>query len=92
MFIRLEGGGGLFGFAGLWAVCRDKTGAPIRTCAIVTTHPNELMEPMRNRMPVILAPNDEALWLDRTTRDSVAAMACLRLYPAARGMAGQHAG
>jgi putative SOS response-associated peptidase YedK len=82
VFIRLKDGG-LFGFAGLWAACRDKTGAPIQTCAIVTTIPNDLIEPIHNRMPVILAPDDEALWLDRTMRDSVAAIACLRPYPAA---------
>jgi putative SOS response-associated peptidase YedK len=82
MFIRLNGGG-LFGFAGLWAACRSKTGEPIQTCAIVTTAPNDLMEPIHNRMPVILRPDDEALWLDRSMRDCVAAMACLRPYPAA---------
>lgn len=80
MFIRLKDGG-LFGFAGLWAVCRNKTGETIRTCAIVTTAPNDLMQPIHNRMPVILAPEDEALWLDRAMTDSGAVMACLRPYP-----------
>ena len=36
---------------------------------IITTQPNELIEPIHNRMPVILRPEDEEPWLDvfRTT-------------------------
>jgi putative SOS response-associated peptidase YedK len=50
-----------FAFAGLW----EKWGA-IESCTILTTTPNELVLPLHNRMPVILAPNDYDLWLDQS--------------------------
>jgi putative SOS response-associated peptidase YedK len=58
-------------FAGLWEVWRppaeastDVAVAPLFTCAIVTTSANELMAPIHHRMPVVLAPEDWATWLD----------------------------
>ncbi|HEV7668702.1 MAG TPA: SOS response-associated peptidase [Thermoanaerobaculia bacterium] len=57
-----------FAFAGLWASWRPK-GAPrevppLETFTILTTTPNELMKPIHDRMPVIVAPEDYGLWLD----------------------------
>ena len=72
---------GPFAFAGLFTGPRDRQ-AEDGTCAIVTTVPNALVAPVHNRMPVILAPEDEALWLDPDARDPVAALSCLRPYPA----------
>ena len=69
--------GGLFGFAGLYAGQGDEA-----TCAIITTSANELLAPIHNRMPVILDPEDEALWLDPDVTDPSAALPCLRPYPA----------
>ena len=34
------------------------------TYSIITTDPNELLEPIHNRMPVILSPQDYSRWLD----------------------------
>ncbi len=39
-------------------------GPHLHTCAIVTGAPNELVEPIHDRMPVILDPELEAAWLD----------------------------
>ena len=58
-----------FAFAGLWETWRPPDGEPIHSCTIITTTPNSLMEPIHNRMPVILAREAEALWLDRTVDD-----------------------
>jgi putative SOS response-associated peptidase YedK len=57
--------GNLFAFAGLWDRWKDKaTGQPLETYTIITTDPNELLEPIHNRMPVILSPQDYSRWLD----------------------------
>ncbi|PZV06179.1 MAG: hypothetical protein DCF32_10250 [Leptolyngbya sp.] len=54
-----------FAFAGLWEHWSDPTsGGELQTCTILTTAPNELMESIHNRMPVILAAEDYAAWLD----------------------------
>jgi putative SOS response-associated peptidase YedK len=54
-----------FAFAGLWDEWHDPEagGAALRTCAIITTEPNELMASIHNRMPVILPPEQERRWL-----------------------------
>ena len=54
-------------FAGLWEVWRDPSrpdGELLRTCAIVTTRANDLMAPIHDRIPVVLAPEAWAAWLD----------------------------
>jgi putative SOS response-associated peptidase YedK len=54
-------------FAGLWEVWRDPSRPDtelLRTCAIVTTRANDLMAPIHDRIPVVLAPEDWAAWLD----------------------------
>ncbi|MBW4481933.1 MAG: SOS response-associated peptidase [Tildeniella torsiva UHER 1998/13D] len=54
-----------FAFAGLWEHWSDPTGGgELQTCTILTTTPNQLMEPIHTRMPVILAPEDYGAWLD----------------------------
>jgi putative SOS response-associated peptidase YedK len=49
----------LFAFAGLWEIFEDK---PV--FAIITTIPNSILEPIHNRMPVILDENDESDWIN----------------------------
>jgi putative SOS response-associated peptidase YedK len=55
----------LFAFAGLWDSWKDKeTGKSLETYTVITTDPNELMEPIHNRMPVILHRQDYGRWLE----------------------------
>ncbi len=54
-----------FALAALWEVWQGKSEDPIRSCAIVTTTPNQLIEPIHQRMPAILSSVDLAVWLDR---------------------------
>jgi len=55
----------LFSFAGLWDEWVDKnTGDVLKTFTIITTEANELMRPIHNRMPVILTPETEVIWLN----------------------------
>jgi putative SOS response-associated peptidase YedK len=72
---------GLFGFAGLWDEWRSPDGTPLRTCTIITVAPNALMAPIHNRMPAILRPEDEAAWLNPTTKGVNDLLALLQPYP-----------
>jgi putative SOS response-associated peptidase YedK len=56
----------LFAFAGLWERWHnDET--TIESCTIITTEANELLQPIHDRMPVILSPDAYAQWLDPST-------------------------
>jgi putative SOS response-associated peptidase YedK len=55
----------IFTFAGLWDEWADKsTGEVLHTFTIITTEANELVKPIHDRMPVMLTPKAEELWLD----------------------------
>jgi putative SOS response-associated peptidase YedK len=56
--------GALFAVAGVWDRWKDKaTGHCLETYTLITTDPNELMEPFHNRMPVIVRPADFERWM-----------------------------
>lgn len=74
--------GDLFGFAGLWEEWKQPDGTPLRTCTIITTQPNALAAQVHDRMPAILRPEDENLWLDRSVTDVPSLLNVLRPYPA----------
>lgn len=59
--------GGLFAFAGLWAIWHGPDESRLRTCTILTTAANSAIAGLHDRMPVILAPDAEAQWLDTST-------------------------
>ncbi len=56
--------GAPFAIAGLWERWSDADGAEIETCTLLTTEANALLAPIHARMPVIVAAEDHALWLD----------------------------
>ena len=72
----------LFTFAGLWENWKSPEGEVVRSCTIITTEPNDLMEPIHNRMPVMLSDETEALWLDPMTEDPEPLGRILTSYPA----------
>lgn len=53
-----------YAFAGLWERWSPKEGEALETFTIVTTDPNELMETIHNRMPVIVEKRDYDRWLE----------------------------
>jgi putative SOS response-associated peptidase YedK len=58
-----------FCMAALWESRHLPDGREFATCAIVTTEANEVVRPIHDRMPVIIAAGDFARWLDpRVTR------------------------
>jgi putative SOS response-associated peptidase YedK len=56
------------GLAGLWDRWVAPDGEVLESFTIVTTEANELVQALHNRMPVILRPEDYALWLDPAAR------------------------
>jgi putative SOS response-associated peptidase YedK len=52
-----------FAFAGLWEIWYSPDGSEIRSCTIITTEPNSFMQPIHNRMPVILPEDTYQEWL-----------------------------
>ena len=76
-----------FAFAGLWEHWKPTEGESLETCTIITTEPNELMQPIHSRMPVILAPSSYDQWLDPTFQQAEPLKALLRPYPSEELMA-----
>lgn len=74
----------LFAFAGIYSLWHDVEGKPLYSFSIMTTEPNREMEPIHNRMPVILRPEQETPWLEpaNSEREQLASL----LVPYADGM------
>lgn len=79
-YIRLKDGAP-FAFAGLWEHWAHD-GQTIESCTLIVTDANELMAPLHERMPVILAPESYDLWLDPTVQDPARLQPLLRPYSA----------
>lgn len=80
MFIQLKSGEP-FGFAGLYDTWKSPTGESINSCAIITTTANELMQSIHDRMPVILSPDQQRVWLDAANQNIHQLVALLKPYP-----------
>lgn len=55
--------------AGLWDVWQDAEGKELKTFTIITTQANSDLLKIHDRMPVVLAPSDEQVWLDKTVTE-----------------------
>lgn len=69
---------GLFALAGLWEIWTGPGGEEIQSCTILTTEANELMEPIHDRMPLILDEGDWSEWLGSGSEDPPARLAVLQ--------------
>jgi putative SOS response-associated peptidase YedK len=69
----------LFGLAGITSLWNG-----VHSVSLITTAPNSLMQPIHDRMPVIVAPEDYAQWLDPANRETGQLMSFVRPYPAER--------
>ncbi len=81
-FIRLKSGAP-FAFAGLWDNWQSADGSEVRSATIITTGPNQLMESIHNRMPVILQQDTYTQWLDPAPQSPNRLDGLLVPYPAA---------
>ena len=59
--------GGLFALGGLYERWLSPEGEVLDTCTIVTTAANTLLARVHERMPLVIAPEDYARWLDPAT-------------------------
>jgi putative SOS response-associated peptidase YedK len=70
-----------FAFAGLWDRWEGPDG-PVETCCILTTGANDLVRPVHDRMPVMLARPCFEQWLDPAGQSAEALTWMLRPYRA----------
>jgi putative SOS response-associated peptidase YedK len=71
----------IFSYAGIWEEYETVSGESQHTFLILTTSPNELVEEVHDRMPVILRREQEKKWLDKySTEDELATL--LQSFPA----------
>lgn len=71
-----------FAMAGLLAAWKSPEGQDVVTTCVITTAANELMAPIHDRMPVLLAPAQFDAWLDPAWRDVAALRQWLQPAPA----------
>lgn len=68
----------LFSMAGIWEHWQDAEGNEIQSCAVITTEAKGAMAQLHQRMPVYIAPQDYAAWLDCSNDQTDAADRLLR--------------
>lgn len=69
-----------FAFAGLWENWRSPEGQNIVSCSIITTAANETVQPVHDRMPVILPSGDWEQWLDPSVENAQQVLPLLKPY------------
>jgi putative SOS response-associated peptidase YedK len=67
--------------AGLWEHWQGSDGSVIESCTIIVTSGNELMQPIHDRMPVILSPEKWDIWLDTANINKQGLQTLLTQYP-----------
>lgn len=70
-----------FALAGLWDRWIAPDGDTVDSFTIITTDANDLIKPIHNRMPVILAPEDYLIWLDPDTSDTKILNRVMKPFP-----------
>lgn len=79
-YVRLLNSG-IMGFAGIWESRNAEDGTEIGTCSVLTTSSNDLIQPIHNRMPVILPPDEYGFWLDKNVQHSIELQRFYQPYP-----------
>jgi putative SOS response-associated peptidase YedK len=59
----------IFSFPGLWEEFEDTEGQQIQTFTIVTTPSDAFVGAVQERMPVILNPESEKIWMDKNSTE-----------------------
>jgi len=72
-----------FAFAGIWEHW-ERDGKTLDSCSIIITAANSLMQPIHERMPVILPPERYDHWMDPSVSEPETLLPLLTPYPAER--------
>ena len=75
--------GSVFAFAGLWDHWEGE-GQTLDSCTIIVMPSNEVMKPIHERMPAIIAPAHYDLWLDSRVTDKQVIMQYLTSAPSSQ--------
>ena len=59
-----------FWLGGIWSKWTSADGAELDSCCILTTTPNELIKPLHNRMPVVIAEGYEEQWTQQVKENN----------------------
>lgn len=70
-----------FAMAGLWDEWHSPDGGILRTCTIITTHPNKMMKPIHDRMPLLVDPVDFSRWLAPVPQTPEDLIPLIKPYP-----------
>ncbi|HPG07052.1 MAG TPA: SOS response-associated peptidase [Saprospiraceae bacterium] len=70
----------LFAFAGIWENWKNPQGEWIQSFTIITQPPNKVVAALHDRMPAILLPEEERLWLDQELK-AEDALELIKPYP-----------
>jgi putative SOS response-associated peptidase YedK len=73
-----------FGVGAIWDGSLGDDESYVESCAIITTAANELVQPINDRMPVIIAPEDYDRWLDPGFYDIEELERMMRPWPSDR--------
>jgi putative SOS response-associated peptidase YedK len=79
-YVRLLNSG-IMAFAGIWESWKAEDGTEIVTCCILTTSSNNLIQPINERMPVILPPEEYGFWLDKNVQHPIELQRLYQPYP-----------
>lgn len=71
----------LISFAGLYSIWKSPEGDLLPTCTILTTTSNKILEPIHDRMPVIIPKERREVWLDTAIHDKKVLLPLLSPYP-----------
>lgn len=69
----------IFAMAGLWERWKSPEGSVVDSFTIITAQANSFMQPIHERMPVILHPEDEKTWI--VSHDQKIVLELLKPFP-----------
>lgn len=78
------GNKGPMNFAGLWEEWKPEGKPALLSCTMITTDANALMEPIHDRMPVIIGDENIAAWIGEEPTTPEQALDLLTPFPANR--------